>query len=158
MNMQTEVPRPKWRPSVVPAREWTMSHLRKYLGGRAFTLYSHGTCVVWIGDGELGVTEANERLRAVTLQDPDFRVQRHEDGNCLVTFKGGIGGVMSGELLQANLAGLRQHAVTQGILPGERLVTHHADKESELDMIAGLYVRARLYLDVNDLEVVASAV
>lgn len=63
---------------------------------------------------------------------------------------------MSGELLQANLAELRQEAVTQGMLPGERLVTHHADKESELDMIAGLYVRARLYLDVNDLEVVAS--
>lgn len=146
--------KPAWRPSV-PTLDWTIDNLRKYLGGRAFTLYSHGSCVVWVGDGELSVSEANDRLRAVTIRDPDFQVQRHADGNYLVTFKGGVGGLMPGDILNENLVQLRYEARSVGMLPSERLLTEEVDEDSELDMVAGLYVRARLYQDVEDLELVA---
>jgi hypothetical protein len=111
--------------------------------------------VVWVGDGELGVSEANDRLRAVTMRDPDFQVQRHADGNYLVTFKGGVGGLMPGDILHENLAHLRHEARSVGMLRSERLLTEEVGEDSELDMVAGLYVRARLYQDVEDMEVVA---
>ncbi|HEY3566744.1 MAG TPA: hypothetical protein VGP73_02335 [Thermoanaerobaculia bacterium] len=154
--MDRKTLRPAWQPSLAPGREWTLEHLRKYLGGRSFTLYAHGSCVVWIGAGELNVAEANQRLRAVTLQHPDFRVQRHTDGNYLVTFKGGVGGLMSGEFLATHWAGLRQEARTLGILPSEKLLVDRHDDAEELDMIAGLYVRAHLYRDVDELVVAAT--
>jgi hypothetical protein len=112
--------------------------------------------VVWIGEGELEVAEANQRLLAVTLQHPDFKVQRHADGNYLVTFKGGVGGLMPGDLLMANLASLRQEALTLGMLPSEKLLVDRHDEAEELDMIAGLYVRAQLYRDASDLVVTAT--
>jgi len=138
----------------VSTAEWIVEHMRKYLAGSAFTLYSHGSCVVWMG-AELSVAEANDRLRAVTLQDPDFKVRRHIDGNFLVTFKGGVGGLLSGKLLADNYESLRRDALRFGMLPSEELVSsRHGDSE-ESDMIAGLYVRAQLYRDVDDLGVVA---
>lgn len=153
--MRNEAFGPAWQPSTVPTRDWTVEHLRKYLGGRAFTLYSHGTCVVWIGPGDLDNSKANERLKGVVSQNPDFKVQRHSDGNFLVTFKGGVGGVMSGTILEQGLDRLRHEATTLGMLPSEKLLTESNDAAAELDMIAGLYVRARLYRDVEDLDVVA---
>lgn len=154
MNKKTL--RPAWQPGPTPSREWTIEHLRKYLGGRSFTLYSHGTCVVWVGTDELEVIEANQRLRAVTLEHPDFKVQRHVDGNYLVTFKGGVGGLMSGELLTTYLASLQQEAQTLGRLPSERLLADRHDDAEELEMIAGLYVRAQLYRDADELVVTAT--
>jgi len=154
--MDKKTIRPTWRPSLVPSSEWTIEHLRKYLVGRSFTLYSHGTCVVWIGPSEPGVIETNQRVRAVTQESPDFKVQRHVDGNYLVTFKGGVGGLMSGELLTAHLASLRQEAQTLGRLPSERLLADRHDDAEELDMIAGLYVRAQLYRDADELVVTAT--
>jgi hypothetical protein len=111
---------------------------------------------VWLGTGELEVAEANQRLRAVTLQHPDFKVQRHADGNFLVTFKGGVGGVMPGEFLTTHLASLRQEAQTLGMLPSEKLLVDRHDDAEELDMIAGLFIRAQLYRDVDELAVVTT--
>lgn len=146
-----EVSRPIWRPDTFSTCEWTNCYLMKYLGGRSFTQYSHGTCAIWIGEEILDLNEANQRLKIAASQHPDFRVQRHIDGNYLVTFKGSIGGIMSGELLMANLGKLRQEALTLGVLPNEKFLIDHRDSEEELDMIAGLYVRARLYQDSEEL-------
>lgn len=154
--MTNDYPRPTWRPSVVPTREWTTERMRQYLGGRGFTLYSHGTCVVWIEPGELSVGDANNRLRGVALAHPDFRVQQHAGGDYLVTFKGGLGGLMSGKLLTDNLEVLRTEAFAQGFLPSEQIQMDRTDGSAELDLVAGLYVRARLYQDIDSLEVVAA--
>lgn len=154
--MDNKTFRPMWRPDPVPSREWTIESLKKYLGGRSFTVYAHGTCVVWTGNEDLETSEVNQRLRAVVQGHPDFKVQRHIDGNYLVTFKGGVGGLMSGELLTDNLAILRQEAKTFGMLPSEQLLADRHDATEELDMIAGLYVRAQLYRDVEDLAVIAT--
>ncbi|WP_282297181.1 hypothetical protein [Stenotrophomonas sp. PS02289] len=148
-------PRPTWKPSIVPTDEWTLNHTYSYLSGKSYTLYAHGSCVIWLGPEELPIEAYHARLRAVTQQEPDFRVQRHRNGDYLVTFKGGIGGVMSGELLRANLPVLRQEAFSQGFLPSEHIAVDQNDAETELELIAGLYVRAQLYRDVEALKVVA---
>ena len=148
-------PRPTWQPSIVPTAEWTLNHTCSYLSGCAFALYSHGSCVIWLGPDELPIEAYHARLRAVTQQHPDFRVQQHSSGDYLVTFKGGIGGVMSGELLRANLPVLREEAFSQGFLPSEKIMLEDGEEATEMEVIAGLYVRAQLYRDVEELEVVA---
>jgi len=147
--------RPTWIPRVAPSEEWTLTHLQKYLASQSFILYAHGTCVVRTGSEELDAAEASRRLRAVTTGHPDFKVRRHADGNFLVTFRGGVGGLMSGELLQANLASLQDEAFALGKLPSERLSADRHDEGEAVDLIAGLYVRAQLYRDAEELRVTA---
>jgi len=149
-----KIPRLQWQPDLAPDHYWITQHLRKYLGRRSFTLYSNGSCVVWAGNEKPETPEANRRLQNVTLQHPDFKVQRHVDGNFLVTFKGGVGGILSGETLINNLTRLRQEALTLGVLPGERLLVDRHDNAKELEVVAGLYVRAQLYRDIDELIVV----
>lgn len=51
--------RPIWKPSIVPTADWTLTHTRKYLSGQAFTLYAHGSCVLWLEPAELPVEVAS---------------------------------------------------------------------------------------------------
>lgn len=143
-----------WCPSIVPEQAWVAEQLKKYLQGQRFTLYSHGSCVVWVEPGELTDQLAGRRLTLVTQGAPDFAVQRHADGNYLVTFKGGIGGVMPGELLSNNVSVLREEAMAFGLLPSEAFEVDMRSEDGDYDLIAGLYVRARLHRDAEDLQVV----
>ena len=145
--------RPAWIPHVAPNDEWTLTHLRKYLAGQSFILYAHGTCVVQTGSGEVDSSETDRRLQAVSTGHADFKVRRHADGNFLVTFRGGVGGLMSGELLQANFASLRNEALALGKLPSERLSADRHDEGEDVDLIVGLYVRAQLHRDAEELRV-----
>lgn len=142
-----------WRPSIVPEQAWVAEQLKKYLQGQKFTLYSHGSCVVWVEPGELTDQLASRRLTLVTQGTPDFAVQRHVDGNYLVTFKGGIGGVMPGELLSNNISVLREEAMAFGLFPSEVFEVDMRSDDGDFDLIAGLYVRARLHRDAEDLHV-----
>jgi hypothetical protein len=148
--------RPAWFPNVVPRSDWTIAHLRKYLVGQSFTVYSHGTCVVWHEGRSLDAAESHRRLVAVTTEHTDFKVRKNDDGNYLVTFKGAVGGLMSGELLRDNLATLRDEAHTMGKLPSELLSADRHDEGEGFDLIAGLYVRAQLYRDAEDLVISAT--
>lgn len=155
-DMNDQSLRPMWIPRLEVGEEWTLAHLKKYLAGQSFTLYAHGTCVVWIEPGELASADATRRLHSVTAGHPDFKVRRHPDGNFLITFRGGVAGLMSGELLQANLEALRDEAFSLGRLPSERLSADRHDEGEALDLIAGLYVRAQLYRDADEQHVVAT--
>jgi hypothetical protein len=92
------------------------------------------------------------------MNPPDFKVRRSSTGDFLVTFKGGVGGIMCGELLRQNYDILRLEALTIGLLPHEKIKKEREDDENdELDLIAGLIVRARLYIDA-ELPVIANVV
>lgn len=152
-----DFPAPVWMPAIVPAFEWTAEHLRKYLHGKGFTLFENGTCVVWPDSEKLTDAVCKERLLSVVRHHPDFKVRRHSNGDFLVTFRGGVGGVMSGEIMTKNLPVLRAEAYSQGKLPAEILKEEGSGSTEDIDLIAGLYVRARLYQDAKSLVVVSAA-
>jgi hypothetical protein len=142
-------PVPTWRPTIVPTSEWTIENLRKYLHGAHFTLFENGSCVVWPNPEKLSEDDCKERLLSVVTHHPDFKVRRHSSGDFLVTFRGGVGGVMSGEILRKNESILRAEAFTQGKLPSEMLKAQDNQNVDDIELIAGLYIRAQLYRDVE---------
>lgn len=133
----------------MPDIRWTAEHLSKYLGNKRFTLFENGTCVVWPDSQELSQHDCEQSLLSVVSHPPDFKVRRGADGDFLVTFKGGVGGIVPGSLLSENFSTLRTEALSMGKLPSETLQCDVDDDQLEIELIAGLYVRARLYLDVN---------
>lgn len=149
-----DFPAPAWVPAIVPTFEWTVEHLRKYLHGKGFTLFENGTCVVWPDSEKLTDAVCKERLLSVVRHHPDFKVRRHSSGDFLVTFRGGVGGAMSGEIMTKNLPLMRTEAYSQGKLPAEVLQEEGSKGTDDIDLIAGLYVRARLYRDAESLVVV----
>jgi hypothetical protein len=144
-----DFPAPAWVPTVVPTLEWTLEHLRAYLNGKDFTVFTNGTCVVWPDAVNPSHAACEERLLSVVRHHPDFKVRRHSSGDALVTFRGGVGGVMSGEILKKNLVMLQAEAYSQGRFPTEMLFEEGRAGADNTDLIAGLYVRARLYLDAK---------
>jgi hypothetical protein len=144
-----DFPAPDWVPTIVPTLEWTVEHLRKYLRNKGFTVFANGTCVVWPDLADPGNAACEATLLSVVHQHPDFKVRRHSSGDALVTFRGGVGGVMSGEILKESLATLRAAAYSEGRLPAEILKEEGRAGADDTDLVAGLYVRARLYLDAK---------
>jgi len=149
-----DFPGPTWVPAIVPPLEWTVEHLRSYLHGKRFTVFENGTCVVWPDAEALSDAVCEERLLSVVRHHPDFKVRRHGSGDFLVTFRGGVGGVMPGEIMGANLPALRAEAYAQGKLPAEVIQEERSEETDDTDLIAGLYVRARLYRDAKSPAVV----
>jgi len=142
-------PVPTWRPTIVPTSDWIVERLRKYLHGAHFTLFENGSCVVWPSFERLSDGDCKKRLLSVVAHHPDFKVRRHSSGDFLVTFRGGVGGVMSGEILKKNESILRAEAFAQGNLPSEILTAQDNQSVADVELIAGLYVRAQLYRDVE---------
>jgi len=60
---------------------------------------------------------------------------------------------MSGDLLRTNFLTLREDALSQGKLPYEKLSSEGEEPGSDMDLVAGLYVRALLYKDAEDLNI-----
>ncbi len=56
---------------------------------------------------------------------------------------------MSGEILRKNESILRAEAFTQGKLPSEMLKAQDNQNVDDIELIAGLYIRAQLYRDVE---------
>jgi hypothetical protein len=142
-----DFPRPVWVPATIPTIQWTLDHLREYLPGKGLTVFRNGTCVVWPRLQAPTEAACKESLLSVVEYHPDFKVRRHGGGDFLVTFRGGVGGVMPGEIMRSNQATLRAEAFSQGKLPSEILKEEAGTSTDDTDLIAGLYVRARLYLD-----------
>jgi hypothetical protein len=76
-------PAPTWAPGPTPTLEWTVERLHKYLHEKCFTVFEHGTCVVWPGLEDLSNTTCQERLLSVVRGSPDFKVRRHGGGDFL---------------------------------------------------------------------------
>jgi hypothetical protein len=150
-----DYPRPAWRPEEAPSIEWVLACLRANLPGKHFTLFSHGSCVVWPADGSLSEQACAQRLLAAVSQPPDFKVRHDARGDFLVTFKGGIGGAVSAEFVRTHFDALSVAALTQGKLPSELLLGADPSAPADPDLVAGLFVRGRLYLDVQARQAVA---
>ncbi len=148
--MIKEYHRPNWKPEITPPIDWVTDHLRKYSAGKHCTVFENGSCVFWQKSKVFSDADCKEALLTVVQQHPDFKVRRHPDGNLLVTFKGGVGGIMSGEILQQNFSVLKAEALNKGMLDHEMLSSEDGDVVEDGDLIAGLYVRARLYLDAEN--------
>jgi hypothetical protein len=63
---------------------------------------------------------------------------------------------MSGHILRDNIDFLRKEALGLGKLNSEEFRVDGPGLSDDLDLIAGLYVRALLYLDVKSPTIVAS--
>lgn|SRR5581483_2451239 len=152
MTVRSSYPRPSWHPAYPLDVEWTVSHLLKYLGEkRPFYVFSKGTCVAG-GEGKLlDLKSCEEKLFSVVNAQPDFRVRKFPDGNFLVGFRGPVVGLVSGIFLKDNFEILRKDARLRGYLPGERFLSEEGG--DGLELIAGIYARARLFDDVSSLTV-----
>mgnify|MGYP000187127413 CR=1 FL=1 len=137
----------------MPSIEWTVDRLKALLPNKKIVVFANGSCVVWQGGGEPNISECKNILLNVVLSHPDFKVRNHPSGDFLVTFKGGVGSVVSGQLLQENFTELKSEALDQGRLTSE--ILESSDNAEDSDVIAGLYARARLYLDVDNSQVVS---
>ncbi|MDM5180630.1 hypothetical protein PO883_25950 [Massilia sp. DJPM01] len=144
-----------WRPHIEATTEWIIDHLRAYLGGKHFALFKYGSCVVWESSEEYCDAECRERLLSVVTHYPDFKVRRHSSGDFLVTFRGGVGGLMSGKLLEEHFVSLREDALTIGKLKSETLHSAGQIDADEVELVAGIYVRAQLYRDAEESVIVA---
>jgi len=153
-----DFPAPVWVPAPVPTLQWTLDHLRKYLPGKGITVFGNGTFMIWLDSQAPTDAACRERLTSVGKHHPDFKVRRHESGDFLVTFRGGVGGVMSGEIMKDHQATLRAEAYSHGKLPTEILMEEGGANADDIDVIAGLYVRARLYLDAKSPVIVYSGI
>ena len=147
--MKKNYAKPTWKPTIVPDIRWTTEHLSKYLGNKRFTMFENGTCVVWPDSQELSQIDCEQSLLSVVANSPDFKVRRSGDGDFLVTFKGGVGGIVPSSLLSENFSILRTEALSMGKLPSETFQCDVDNDQLEIELVAGLYVRARLYLDVE---------
>ena len=145
----SDFPAPAWTPGVVPTLEWTVWHTRKYSHGKGFIVFKNGTSVVWPSSKNPGNAACKERLLSVVEHHPDFRVMGHSSGDFLVTFRGGVGGIMPGEIMEKYLPALRAEAYSDGKLPSEILRENGGGSADDTGVIAGLYVRARLYRDAE---------
>lgn len=152
----TNFPSPAWRPSVAPDLDWIVEKLSVYLSGKHFSVFRNGSCVIWPSSEPLGEEACVATIRAVVEHHPDFKVRRHASGDFLVTFRGGVGGVMSGRTLHENVDLLRRDALSLGKLHSEEFRVEGPEFADDLDLIAGLYVRALLYLDVGSPTIVAN--
>jgi len=136
-----------------PSSEWIVEKYAAYLKGKRYTVYAHGTCVVWGEIGGLVSSEANSHLRSVAAGRPDFKVRRHSDGNYLVTFRGGVTGLVSEEFFVANFDTLKEWAKTSGMFASEKFLVDRSDGDAVTDLVAGLYARANLFKDALELNV-----
>lgn len=138
----------QWRPTPVPDIEWVRANLPKFLGNQRFTLFDQGTCVVWPQLHSLSQAECEDSLFSVAYNSPHFKVRLGKDEVYLVTFTGGVGGIVPKALLLQNFVNLRSAAFSHGLLPTESFRWDGDNEELEIDFVAGLYVRARLFSDV----------
>lgn len=148
--MTPDFVKPAWQPTMITDIDWTAKKLQKYLAGKRFTLFSHGTCVVWPQNHDLSDSDCIQSLLSIVTNPPDFKVRQHVDGDFLVTFKGGVGSVVAGDWLTQNIATLAADALAQGKLPKEKFITELDESVDDIELIAGLYARARLYQDVHN--------
>ena len=146
---------PDWRPELAESIEWIRRCLKTNLPGKHYTLYANGSCVVWPEGQDLSEFDCHERLLAVVTNRPDFKVRNDARGDFLVTFKGGVGGALSADFLKKHLSALSAAALERGKLPSEVMVNVDHSGADDLGLIAGLYVRARLYLDAQAQKVLA---
>jgi len=146
--------KPDWKPELAADTGWTIAQLQKHLRGQPYTLFRHGTCVVWPNGAPLTDEQSRQTLQRVAQGQPDFKIRKHPDGDLLVTFRGGVGGIMSGQLLKKNFSTLKTQALTQGFLANETLQLPKGEQADEMDLVAGLYIRARLFQDADDLVIV----
>jgi hypothetical protein len=149
-------PSPAWHPSVSESTEWILERVSKYLDGKPFSLFKNGTCRLWKTSEAPSDDACAASIRSVVAHHPDFKVRRHPSGDFLITFRGGLGGVMSGKLLTDNFDLLRREAFSLGKLPGEEFQSLEPGPVADDEMVAGLYVRALLYLDAKAPHVIAS--
>jgi hypothetical protein len=147
-----DYPRSGWNPSIKSPIDWTIKKLEEYLPRRPFAVYENGSFVVWQRSEELTVSECDEILIGVITHYPDFKVRRHPSGDFLVTFKGGVGSLVSGELMQEHVVVLKSEANSLGKLPSE--IIQGSSGDGDIDLIAGLYARALLYRDAESPAVV----
>lgn len=63
---------------------------------------------------------------------------------------------MSGRILHENVDLLRREALSLGKLHSEEFKVDGPESADNLDLIAGLYVRAMLYLDVKSPSIIAN--
>jgi len=95
-----------------------------------------------------------ETLLSVVDNSPDFKVRMHPSGDILVTFKGGVGGVISSEFLKSHMNALRAEAFSKGKIGSEFFKTEGNENYDDIELIAGLYIRARLFQDVESKNIV----
>lgn len=152
-----DYPFPEWCPVQSSPDSWIIENLRKYLRGKRFSLFRYGTCVIWPSAGALNAQECVDTLVSVVKFFPDFKVLRHAHGDYLVTFRGGVGAVVSGSLLQEKFPEIKHDALKYGLLPNEKFFSEGAHEIDEIEMVAGIYARARLYMDAHCPDIVFSS-
>jgi len=146
--IEAETPKPTWQPELVDDVPTIASCVRGYTNGqRAFVVYELGTIVFSDSPRSRSDSDYNATLTAVVTRPPDFKVMRMEDGNLLVRFAGLVTGLVLADFYTEHEETIRRGVDSGGLLPGEQLMTEATLEIPESHYYAGLFARAKLYLD-----------
>jgi hypothetical protein len=148
------IPRPTWSPRDVEGVADIANCMKTYTNeSRAFVIYSYGTTVV-AESAMLHEDDAFHRtLQAAVTGSPDFRVMAMNDGNFLVRFAGPVCGLVLADHYKMHQSDIMANAASGGLLPGELFLTPQHLPIPESHYYVGLYARAKLYADVDALEI-----
>lgn len=139
-----------WRPEIGPEVGLEVEEIKRRFAGKQFVVFKNGTCVIWHDDSLILEDVCRERILLAVEDRPDFKVRAGSDGVFLVTFRGGIGALVFGNFLRDHLHQIRDVAFSQGVFLDEDFSVEDFGSGDEVLLVAGLYARARLYLDAED--------
>lgn len=127
---------------------------KTYTGeARAFVVYKTGTIVfsdsaLARSDDDYGAT-----LLDVMSGPQNFTVQQMVQRNFLVRFKGPVTGMVLNAFYEENQESIRRAIDEGGLLPGEEVRLNTDASVPENHYYVGLYARAKLYADVQRMEI-----
>jgi hypothetical protein len=150
-----DYPRPSWRPEYIVKNGDVVDKISLYTNHqKPFVIYENGTCVFpSIIDENLQFT-CDEILTNVVMSSPDFKVNKMNDGNFMVSFLGPVYSLVFEDTFNKNKKNIIESVDAKGLLSGEKVISS-SDSSSPLDhYYIGLYARAYLYMDAADRHIV----
>lgn len=148
------IPKPSWEPDVVEDTNDILECMKIYTNGsRAFVVYSSGTTVFSDSASTHEDEVFHQTLHSVVMQPPDFKVMPMEDANLMIRFAGPVCGLVLGDFYKAHESEIIANVASGGLLPGESLTSPQETTIPESHYYAGLYGRAKLYRDVNTMQI-----
>lgn len=142
-------PRPRWQPPITSDLERIARTCAYYLDNRdSFAVFERGTCALMRPGIPKPLENTVSILREIIHHHPDFRCQRMDDGNWMITYKYPAMNIVFGDEFESNIDYIEAH-YRSGIIEDEVFRDRDgavAPLDKPSDKI-GLLGRARMFMD-----------
>lgn len=148
------IPKPTWIPDVFESASDIADRIKFYTSSRrAFVVYSYGTTVFSESALPRDDDAYHQTICNVVVHPPDFKVMPMEDANFMIRFSGPVCGLVFGSFYHNNKSMIIAGVTAGGLLHGETLLSPENPSVPESHYYAGIYGRAKLYRDVERLQI-----